>query len=135
MNTKLKIACQKLGLEVKEMGGFLDVEYEYLPILIAPDQKRNTFSILAFVVNAQGNLDESQFDIGLEVTLNFHKDYFGKWNKGSPYFASYEYQVAPMAEIEPGWLKDKLDAFWEAFTFLQANLFILGDDTFFQDNK
>lgn len=135
MNTKLKIACQKLGLEVKEMGGFLDVEYEYLPILIAPDQKRNTFSILAFVVDAQGNLGESQFDIGLEVTLNFYKDYFGKWNKESPYFASYEYQGAPMAEIEPEWLKDKLDAFWKAFTFLQANLFILGDDTFFQVNK
>ena len=88
-------------------------------MLIAPDKKRNTFSILAFVVDAQRNLDKSQFDIALDVTLNFHKEYFGKWDKESPYFASYEYQVAPTAEIDPEWLKGKLAAFWEAFTFLQ----------------
>lgn len=135
MITKLKDACQKIGLQVKELGGFLDVEYENIPMLIAPDKKRNTFSILAFVVDAQGCLDKSQFDIALDVTLNFHKEYFGKWNKESPYFASYEYHVAPKAEIDPEWLKGKLEAFWEAFTFLQTNLFILGDDTLFQGIK
>lgn len=135
MITKLKNACRKLGFTVKELGGLLDVEYEYIPMLIAPDKKRNTFSILAVVVDAQGNLDESQFKIALDVTLNFHKDYFGKWDKESPYFSSCEYQVAPKADINPEWLKSKLDAFWVAFTFLQANLFILGDETFFQGIK
>lgn len=132
MITKLKNACRKLGLTVKELGGLLDVEYEYIPILIASDKRRNTFSILAVVVDAQGNLDESRFKIGLDVTLNFHKDYFGKWDKENSYFSSYKYQVSSNADIDPEWLKSKLDAFWEAFTFLQANLFILGDETFFQ---
>lgn len=135
MITKLKNACQKLGLQVKELEGFLDVEYENIPMLIAPDKKRNTFSIFAFVVDAQGCLDKSQFDIALDVTLNFHKDYFGKWDKESPYLASREYQVAHKTEIDPEWLKDKLGAFWEAFTFLQTNLFILGDDSLFPGIK
>ena len=135
MITKLKNACRELGLPVKELGGLLDLEYENIPILLAPYKKRNTFSILAVVVDAQGNLDESRFKIGLDVTLNFHQNYFGKWDKESSYFSSYEYQVAPKADIEPEWLKSNLDAFWEAFTFLQANLFILGDETFFQGIK
>lgn len=118
MITKLQNACRKLGLTVKELGGLLDVEYEYIPILIASDKRRNTFSILAVVVDAQGNLDESRFKIGLDVTLNFHKDYFGKWDKENSYFSSYKYQVPSNADIDPEWLKSKLDAFWEAFTFL-----------------
>ena len=130
---KLKKSCRQLGLSIKEMGELLDVEYEYIQMFISPDKKRNSFAIVAIVIDAQGNLDEHQFDIGLDVVRDFHKDYRGNWNDGSPLFASPEYRVAPKAELDPAWLKDKLEDFWDAYTFLQTNLFMLGDDSFFPD--
>lgn len=132
MITKLKNACRKLGITVKEMGEFLEVEYNYFSMLISPDRKRKAFFIFAYALDAHGNMDEQQFNLGLDVAKDFHKDYWGDWNDGNPYFASFEYRVSQGKDIDPSWLKEKLDDFWEAYTFLLTNLFILGDETFFR---
>lgn len=127
MIDKLIKGCSQLGLEAKEIKGFLKLEYESIPMLLTPDEKGNSFGIAALVVDTQGSLDKQLFEIALNVVTNLHKDYCGSWHNGIPFFSSFDYPVKPGADLDPQWLDMKLKEFWEAYVFLQANMYILCD--------
>ena len=124
---KLKKAAVGLNIKMSRSGSFYELEYEHLPILLSVSNEDDTFVLISHVYDTQDCLDEQQLKIALDVVDGYHENYSGDWNDGVPYFASPEYYIGHGVDVTPEWFEKQLKEFWEAFTFLQANIHLLGD--------
>ena len=124
---KLKKAAVGLNIKLSRSGSFHELEYEHLPILLSVSNEDDTFALISHVYDTQNCLNEQQLNIALDVVTGFHENYSGEWNDGVPYFASPEFYIGHGVDVTPEWLEKQLKEFWEAFTFLQANIHLLGD--------
>ena len=135
---KLKKAFRELGIDLKRSGRLYELEYEHLQLLLSLDNESASFAFIANIIDAQGSMSEEELKIALDVVEGFHKNYYGEWNDGMPYFVSPEHFIGDRVEVTRDWLGEQLKAFWDAYMFLQANLFLIGDMTtmdFFGQNK
>ena len=63
-----------------------EFEYEHLFLLLSVDNGSDTFALVAHVLDTQNCLNEEQLKIALDVVDGIHKNYYGEWNNGVPYF-------------------------------------------------
>lgn len=124
---KLKKAFRELGIKLTKDGYFYEFEYEHLFLLLSVDNGSDTFAFVAHVLDTQNCLNEEQLKIALDVVDGIHKNYYGEWNNGVPYFASPEYFIGQGVEVTGEWLAKQLKEFWDAYMFLQANIHLMGD--------
>lgn len=98
-------------------------------MLLFLDNDTAMFAFIAYVVDVQGGMSEDDLTIALDVLDDSYKNYLGSWNDGMPYFVSPRYFIGDGVEVTGEWIRERLKEFWDAYMFLQANLFLIGDIT------
>lgn len=126
----LQDAFQKLGIELTQSGSFYEFEYEHIPMLLSIDSDDYCFAFVSLVIDSSdGCLNKSVLNTALDVVEEFHKDCCGDWNDGTPYFSSPSYSLKGVKTISADRLKEQLNAFCDAFLFLEANIHLLCDSS------
>lgn len=119
-----------LGIELKKFHTLYEFEYEHIPMFLSIEAKDQSIVFLTYVVESGDiNMDKSVLEMALDVVDEFHKDYYGDWNDGIPYFASPCFSVKNVKEIKVEWLEEQLKAFYDAYVFLEANIHLLCDSS------
>lgn len=129
---KMQGAFQSLGIELKESHTFYEFEYEHIQMLLSMEVKDQSFVFLTYVVDSNEiSMDKNILEMALDVVGGFHKNYYGDWNDGIPYFSSPCYSLRGVKEVKADWLEKELKAFFDAYMFLEANIRILCDPSIF----
>ena len=85
---KIVRVLDKLGYKYKKEGAICSFETDTFEYLIFIDEETETFSINEYVMGLKGKLTKEEFEMALDVTKHFHKEYNGEWNDGISYFYS-----------------------------------------------
>lgn len=127
---KIKAAFHDLGIRLVSNGSFYEFEYGHIPMLLSIDLKEHSVAFITHVVDSSDNsMDESVLNLALDVVEEFHKDCYGDWNEGVPYFMSPCYSLKRVGNISAEWLKEQLKEFYDTFIFLEANIHLLCDSS------
>lgn len=130
--SKIHGAFQSLGIELKKSHSLYEFEYEHTLMLLSVGTKDQSIVFLTYVVDSGDmSVDKNMLEMALDVVSGFHKDYYGDWNEGVPYFASPCYSLKGIKEVKADWLQAELKAFFDAYMFLEANIHILCDHSIF----
>lgn len=133
MIKNLREGFQKLGIELAKSGAFYEFEFEHIPMLLSIDTADHSFAFVSLVIDSgYGSLNESIMNTALDVVEGFHKECFGDWNEGTPYFASPSYSLKEVKTVSSDWLKEQLKEFYDAFLFLEANIYLLCDSSIWE---
>lgn len=97
--------------------------------MIFIDEETETFSINEYVMGLKGKLTKEEFEMALDVTKHFHKEYDGEWNDGISYFYSPAYCLKGIRTIPQDQMDKIIEEFFEAYSFMAANACMVTDDT------
>lgn len=126
---KIVKVLDKLGYKYKKEGSICSFETDTFEYLLFIDEETETFSINEYVMGLKGNLTKEEFDMALDVTKHFHKEYEGEWNDGISYFSSPPYCLKGIKSIPQNQMDEIIKNFFEAYTFMAANACLVTDDT------
>lgn len=126
---KIVKALDKLGYKYKKEGSICSFETDTFEYLLFIDEETETFSINEYVMGLKGNLTKEEFDMALDVTKHFHKEYEGEWNDGISYLSSPPYCLKGIKSIPQNQMDEIIKNFFEAYTFMAANACLVTDDT------
>lgn len=126
---KIVKVLDKLGYKYKRKGSICSFETDTLEYLIFIDEETETFAINEYVMGLKGNLTKEEFDMALDVTKHFHKEYEGEWNDGISYFSSPPYCLKGIKSIPQKQMDEIIKNFFEAYTLMTANACLVTDDT------
>lgn len=126
---KIVKVLDKLGYKYKKEGAICSFETDTFEYLIFIDEETETFAINEYVMGLKGNLTKEEFDMALDVTKHFHKEYEGEWNDGISYFSSPPYCLKGIKSIPQKQMDEIIKNFFEAYTLMTANVCLVTDDT------
>ena len=118
-----------LGIGLNKCGCFYGFVYEHIPMLLSIDPDDPSIAFITQVVDINGSMNESTLNAALDVVEEFHKDCYGDWNEGTPYFSSPCYPLKGVKNVSPDWLKERLKEFYDAYLFLEANIHLICDSS------
>lgn len=127
---KIQGAFDSLGIELKKSQDLYEFEYEHIPMFLSIEAKDQSIIFLTYVADSGDiSMDKSVLEIALNVVDEFHKGYYGDWNDGITYFASPCFSVKNVKEVKADWQEKQLKAFYDAYVFLEANIYLLCDSS------
>jgi len=126
---KIVRVLDKLGYKYKKEGAICSFETDTFEYLIFIDEETETFSINEYVMGLKGKLTKEEFEMALDVTKHFHKEYDGEWNDGISYFNSPAYCLKGIRTIPQDQMDKIIEEFFEAYSFMAANACMVTDDT------
>ena len=126
---KIVKVLDKLGYKYKREGSICSFETDTFEYLIFIDEETETFAINEYVMGLKGNLTKEEFDMALDVTKHFHKEYEGEWNDGISYFSSPPYCLKGIKSIPQKQMDEIIKNFFEAYALMTANACLVTDDT------
>lgn len=128
--SKIQGAFNSLSIGLKKFHTLYEFEYEHIPMFLSIEAKDQSIVFLTYVVDSGDiSMDKSVLEMAFDVVDEFHKDFYGEWNDGIPYFASPCFSVKNMKEVKADWLEEQLKAFYDAYVFLEANIYLLCDSS------
>ena len=126
---KIVRVLDKLGYKYKKEGATCSFETDTFEYLIFIDEETETLSIKEYVMGLKGKLTKEEFEMALDVTKHFHKEYDGEWNDGISYFYSPAYCLKGIRTIPQDQMDKIIEEFFEAYSFMAANACMVTDDT------
>ncbi|MCR5181137.1 MAG: hypothetical protein K6C30_07995 [Bacteroidaceae bacterium] len=130
---KVQGAFQELGIELKEYQDFYEFEYKHFTFLLSLTEEDQSMAFLSPVTDPGfDNMEEHMLKAALDIVAEFHKDFDGDWNGGSPYFISPVYSLDAVKQVDSEWLEAELKEFEDAFVFLEINIRLLCDPSLWE---
>ena len=126
---KIVRVLDKLGYKYKKEGATCSFETDTFEYLIFIDEETETLSINEYVMGLKDKLTKEEFEMALDVTKHFHKEYDGEWNDGISYFYSPTYCLKGIRTIPQDQMDKIIEEFFEAYSFMAANACMVTDDT------
>lgn len=122
---KIKEPFKELGIELKGSSGMYEFEYNKAQMFLFVIEEDESISFAAYVAGVEKEEDKVILEMALDIVSDFHKGYCAEWNEGVAFFASDCYCLKGKRQPPKEWLSAELKKFWDAYMFLEANIFLL----------